>query len=145
MLNLVEENILENLYDRFLVYAELINSDDYNFSEPVGRDRVQECASYLKNLKEVGYVDFPENIFSTGGRINQKYRNNVVMIFTEEIRITEKGKLYIAEKRQTVARKIKNNVQNIMKKTVEIISNRIAGFLASVIMIVVIGFIFFIF
>lgn len=70
---------------------------NFNFGKKLiikelGFESTQHAAYLLFKIQKLGYIDFDERkAFITGGIKHEKYNNNVVVIWAEEIDILEKG------------------------------------------------------
>lgn len=91
-LNTVDINILIDLYDIDINNSgeKLLNVAKNYLTEKDPTQRIQELASHLLKLERLEYIEFDEEPFVKGGRMNPKYRNSVRLILTERIHIKEK-------------------------------------------------------
>lgn len=112
MLNKIEVQILMDVYEMDINNGPRINSLKYDLIEADERERKYEIASYLLKMQRLGYINIEQGAFVTGGNINIKYRNNVLMYFDEKLHITEKGIAYVDEikKQYLIKQKLKEKI-----------------------------------
>lgn len=91
-LSKLEIQILIDIYESDMSAKESIKPMDYELTEPNPDDRSKEFAFYLAKLKILYLIEYDESrAFICGGWINQKYKNNVIMVWGEHIHITRYG------------------------------------------------------
>lgn len=113
----IEVQILLDIYEMDLNNEPTINKNDYELTERDNQTKTKEFAMYLIKLKRHGYIDFDEHkTFLTGGIINEKYKNNVLLIYPEKIQIKDKGIECAENIKKTVAEKMKDESKDIAKK-----------------------------
>lgn len=87
MLTELDINILKGLYELKFNIGENLNYQELGF------ENNQHAAYHLYKLQNLGFIDFDEQaLFSTGGMKNEKYNNNVLIIYKNDgVELLEKG------------------------------------------------------
>jgi hypothetical protein len=119
MLDKIDTCILIDLYEFEFNGGEKINQSNYELQEVDPRLKKQELAWHLSRLERFGYIEYQGQAFITGGQLNRKYNNNVIMIWAEAIHIKEKGIEYVQEVKKTVLDKLKEEGKGIASKVYE--------------------------
>lgn len=117
MLNEVEIKILSDIYELNMNAKEIPEIDSYNLIEKDNsnyKEKWSEFSHYLIKLRSLGYIQFPETIFISGGWQNQKYKNNVIsIVHFEKIKIRDNGIEFVEKLRETSSDKVKNEMKKI--------------------------------
>jgi hypothetical protein len=89
LLNNLEQAILKDLYN-FKYNGKKIDLSEYMLEEADNSRRIKEYANILDRLEKMGYLNI-NNAFAMGGRLDEKYHNNVRMILYEKISLSGLG------------------------------------------------------
>ncbi|MGV8983284.1 hypothetical protein [Clostridium sp.] len=91
-LNTLEIEILIDIYDADMLPGMAFEMENYKLKEKELKDKKHEFAFYLENLKKYSYIKYDEKeAFLKCEIVNNKYNNNITMIFEEKIHIDYKG------------------------------------------------------
>ena len=91
-LNALESEILIDIYDTDMLPGMSFEIDNYRLLEEDEKDKKQEFAFYLGELKRLGFIKYEEKeAFLKSGSRSTKYNNNVTMICEDKIHIDSKG------------------------------------------------------
>ena len=136
ILNSIEVTILDYLYKRdYENNLELVISNSIlPLIETDVQQQSKEVGFYLEKLKRLNYLEFEGNPFTSGGRSDSKYRNNIIMIWWDKIHITYKGRLLIEEIRQGFWDKVLKGVNNFIRDIVIEIRNKVVSHTATFIL-----------
>ena len=95
----IEVEILAGVYNTYRNKGKVINYRDYRLTEEDKRQKVQEFAYHLLNLRNLGYIRFNENqVFAIGGKMNKRYKNKVLVVRNIRNIIISKTGIEILEK-----------------------------------------------
>jgi len=115
----IEKQILYLLYRRDVEddFGLKINISSLNLQESDSSLKTMEAAYHLNKLKELRYIEigYHPKAFLTGGDDDNKYRNNVILIMWENIKLSNKGRLFVVEDRKTLFDKFKLIITNFFK------------------------------
>ena len=91
-LNSLESEMLIDIYDTDMLPGMSFEIENYNLIEEGEKEKNQEFAFYLGELKKLGFIRYEEKeAFLKSGSRSTKYNNNVTMIHEEKIHIDSKG------------------------------------------------------
>lgn len=113
-LNHIEKKILDSIYskDYDKDFEMEININDFPLTENDNQLKTHEAGYYLERLKRLNYLDFKDKVFIRADGTNQKYKNNIIIIWWDDIHISYKGKKYVEEYRKSLSDKILESSKN---------------------------------
>jgi len=148
-MNDIEKQILELLYRRDIDddFELKILTNSLNLTETDNRLQTKEAAYYLNKLKELGFIEigYQPNAFTTGGNVNNKYRNNVTSIMWENVKLTFKGRSYVVECRKTKWDKLKSAITNFFKDIGSELRNKVISHIVTFILGIIATAIYFLY
>ncbi|MDN4609110.1 hypothetical protein [Sporosarcina highlanderae] len=141
MLNKLEKKILTDIYEMCINHKSPPKAIDYELIEKDNSDpkiMQMEFASYLIKLKNLGYISFQDSkVFLKGGWRNEKYKNNVIVNYTEHIVIEDKGIKLIQKDRETISGKILTEVNDIGTGVYSGVKKKLIAWIASIVFILI--------
>jgi len=115
-LNKLETQILIDIYDSDMTVGKSIKIQDYELTEKDTKEKTHEVTFYLEKLKRLGFLSYDESrAFISGGWKNTKYKNNVIMIWGEQLHISPKGMELVEEAKKTTTQKFKEKGIDVAK------------------------------
>lgn len=118
MLNELEEQILNDIYEMRINNGEVPKLDDYKLKEKDNSDykeKSSELAYYLYKLKSLGHIKFLDSALLTGGWNNPKYNNSVILVHFKSLDIENKGIEHVEKMRETRKDKLKKELKETGK------------------------------
>ncbi|TYS57912.1 hypothetical protein FZD47_24050 [Bacillus infantis] len=136
MLNDIEKQILNDVFEMQFNHGPILKLNDYDLlekSNPDHKVKWNEFTSYILKLRSMGYLKFDDNILTTGGRQNQKYRNNVLNVRTEGLEIDKEGIAFVVKERETLKDKVVEGLRNTGRSFFTQLRDGLIGFVVGLI------------
>ncbi|WP_062231510.1 hypothetical protein [Fictibacillus sp. FJAT-27399] len=92
----LEKEILKALYNKNTNPTANHNLNELEFDEE-GMQRRREIGFYLLKLERFSYIRFEGEALTKGGQSDPIFKNNIAIIWWENIHITEKGNNQLKE------------------------------------------------
>lgn len=134
----LEKTILRSFYDFNEGRRSRPNHTEYDLKFR-GSDRAKnEFAHYLTKLKNEEYLTFVDSkTFLPGGMRDEEYRNSIAMIFTDEVKITDKTKIMFEPKMDKVTRTAKAEGKDFVKTVNNNVKSHFAKVVSGIIILLI--------
>ncbi|MEH7248744.1 hypothetical protein V7114_18370 [Neobacillus niacini] len=142
MLNAIEKQILDNVFEMQIYHGPKLKLDNYPLIEkdnPDYKSKWSEFGSYILKLRSLGYLKFEDSILTTGGRQNQKYRNNIINVWTDSLDIDKDGIAFVVKERETIKDKLVSEAKDIGFSLYQQVKTGLVGFVGGIIVSWIIG------
>lgn len=133
LLNEIEKKILNDIFEMYInngPVPKLINYDLQEINNPDPKLKWYEFGSYLLKLRSLGFIKFEDNIYTTGGWTNPKYRNSILNVQVNRVQIDKDGIGFIVNERETLQEKV---VQGLKSTGIEVVQTFKTGVIGAIV------------
>lgn len=132
----IENKILDSIYCRDYEkdFDIKINTNCFPLTENDENKKSHEAGYYLERLRRLNYLDFKDKALIRADGEDPKYKNNIIMIWWEDIHISYKGKRYVEEYRKNLSDKILESSKKFIADIGREMRNKIVSHLATFIL-----------
>lgn len=139
--NLILDSIYRKDYEKDLEFK--ININDFPLTEIENNHKIHEVGYYLERLKRLNYLDFRDKSLLRADGTHEKYKNNIYMIWWDDIHISYKGKCYVEESRKRFSDRVFESSKNLIVDVGKEIRNKIVSHLATFIFGIIVSYLYY--
>lgn len=144
-LNEIEIKILDDLYKReFENDFELdIGIDTLPLVEIDNHLKVKEAGYYLERLKRLNYIEYKDKSLLRADGHDNRYKNNIHLIWWDDIHITYKGKKIVENIRKSTWDKVIESGKDFIKDIGKEIRSKVVSHIATFILGIILSYLYY--